>query len=210
MWPVPGSHLHNHVEGSWQTSLGYQTLCPIAVFWPILWSLFAINTSHLIIPFIPTSARIWDRNPLPSSLPELVVTLSITCILCQSHHKSALSSIWQLILLPKPSLVAGMGWKRAWSSLGLEWLTPLGRAEVFVLGCGGAVAAVVGNTALLCSLALASKTGVEGMHSTPPPPLQRPDRASPPDPPLPCPFGVPTIEPWSLFPVGAGDGWIVW
>lgn len=105
---LTGFHLDSRAGHSWQTGPSFQTLRPRVVFWPILLFLLAISTSpqHPLPPHVHQDLR---QEWAPTSLPELVAALSITCILCQSHHKSVPSSIWRLVLLPKPSLVVGMG-----------------------------------------------------------------------------------------------------
>lgn len=153
---LTGFHFHSCVEGSWQASLSIQILRPRLVGGPILLGLLAISSTPRA-PLHPVRTRLGDGNGLPSSLTEPVTSLSITCILHQSHHKSTLNSIWRCILLPKPSLVAGMGQGGSLAFTPAVVTHPLGRTEGFVLGCGGAAASVAGNTAALCSLALAPK-----------------------------------------------------
>lgn len=161
-------------------------------------------------PSIPADTRTRDRDPPPSSLTVLVATLNLTCVLCQSHHKSALSSIWRLVLLPKPSLVAGMGRGESLAFAPAAVTHPLGKGQgicPWVWGC-----------CRLCgwehSLTLFSSSGFQGrkLKVCSPPLLHLPSDQtpkSPSGPPLPCPFLVPTTEPWPIFPMGVGDDCIV-
>lgn len=140
----------------------------------------------------------------PTSLSERASALSITCVLCQSHHQSVPSSIWRLVLLPKPSLVVGMGQGGSLAFAGAAVTHPIGK------GCGICpwVWGCCGLRGWEHSPALFTGPGFQGerwkvcilpLLLLPSDQTQGVPRV------LPCPSPSSFPQPWPVFPMGAGE-----